>query len=90
MVNYSSYYLSKKCSSIFACYSYLLSLIAQLTLIISLGKSGDVKEESLKIMTVLRNKISFAVCALKPLPAIIPSLATLLLKICFWGLQGQE
>jgi len=41
-------------------------------------------------MTVLRNKISFAVCALKPLPAIIPSLATLLLKICFWGLQGQE
>lgn len=53
-VNYSHYYLSKKCSSIFVCYFYPLSLIAWLTLIISLGNSGDVKEESLKTVTVLK------------------------------------
>lgn len=89
-VNYSSYYPSKKCSFIFARYSYLLSLIAWLTLIISLGNSVDVKEESLKTITLLENKISLAVWALKPLHAIIPSLMTSLLKICLLGLQGQE
>lgn len=64
-VNYSSYYPSTRCSFIFAWYSYLLSLIAWLTFIISLGNSGDVKEESLKTITLLENKISLAVCALK-------------------------
>lgn len=89
-VNYSCYYLSKKCSFIFVWYFHLLSLIAWLTLIISLGNSGDVKDEPLKTVTALKTKISLAACALKPLPAIIPSLLTLFLKIWFLDLWGEE